>query len=155
MFTGLVQSLAKIKSIVPEGPGVRLTIAAPDIAEHAALGDSIALNGCCLTVVALEEENLAFEAGPETLAKTTLGELNVEDEVNLETSLCMGDALGGHLVSGHIDGVGSVDCRQDDADWSTFWIRVPCRPHATDGQQRVGRYRRRQSHLGRRRRRAF
>ncbi len=125
MFTGLVQSLAKIKAIVPEGPGVRLTIAAPGIAEHAALGDSIALNGCCLTVVALEEETLAFEAGPETLAKTTLGELAVEDEVNLETSLRMGDALGGHLVSGHIDGVGSVDCRQDDADWSTFWIRVP------------------------------
>lgn len=127
MFTGLVQSLATVQEIAPEGPGVRLTIAEVEIAKLAALGDSIAVNGCCLTVVAIEEGAVAFEAGPETLAKTTLGELNAGDSVNLETSLRMGDELGGHLVSGHVDGVGSVDLREDDAEWSTFWFRVPGR----------------------------
>ncbi|MGI9429635.1 MAG: riboflavin synthase [Bythopirellula sp.] len=125
MFTGLVQSLAAVHEIVAEGPGVRLTIAEAEIAEGAALGDSIAVNGCCLTVVAKGEGAVAFEAGPETLAKTTLGELHAGDRVNLETSLRMGDELGGHLVSGHIDGVGRVDRRHDDAEWSTFWFRVP------------------------------
>jgi len=125
MFTGLVQSLATVRQIVPEGPGVRLSIAEPEMAKSAALGDSIAVSGCCLTVVAMDAEQLAFEAGPETLAKTTLGDLVVGDHVNLETSLRMGDSLGGHLVSGHIDGVGSVDRRDDDAEWSTFWIRTP------------------------------
>ncbi len=125
MFTGLVQSLATVQEITPEGPGVRLTIAEPAIAVAATLGDSIAVNGCCLTVVANNQETVTFEAGPETLLRTTLGKLAVGDQVNLETSLCMGDTLGGHLVSGHIDGVGSVDQRQDDAEWSTFWIRVP------------------------------
>jgi len=125
MFTGLVQSLATVQAMTQEGPGVRLAIEEPTIASRAALGDSIAVSGCCLTVVAMNKSVLAFEAGPETLLRTTLGKLTVGDQVNLETSLCLGDTLGGHLVSGHIDGVGSVDRRQDDADWSTFWIRVP------------------------------
>lgn len=125
MFTGLVQSLATVQEITPDGPGVRLTILEPAFASKAQLGDSIATNGCCLTVVAHDENSMTFEAGPETLAKTTLGKLVVGDKVNLETSLCMGDTIGGHLVSGHVDGVGSVDAREDDAEWSTFWIRVP------------------------------
>jgi riboflavin synthase len=125
MFTGLVQSLATVQEIVAEGPGVRLTVVEAEIARRAATGDSIAVNGCCLTVVAMGDGALAFEAGPETLAKTTLGDLHAGDRVNLETSLRMGDELGGHLVSGHVDGVGSVDQRLDDAEWSTFWFRVP------------------------------
>ncbi len=125
MFTGLVQSLATVQEITLDGPGVRLTIAEPTFASKAALGDSIATNGCCLTVVAHDRQTMTFEAGPETLAKTTLGKLLVGDRVNLERSLCLGDELGGHLVSGHVDGVGSVDAREDDAEWSTFWIRVP------------------------------
>jgi riboflavin synthase len=125
MFTGLVQSLAKIESIVPEGPGVRLVIADPLTAQRAAVGDSVAVNGCCLTVVSVGDESLAFEAGPETLARTTLGKLVPGDRVNLETSLKVGDELGGHLVTGHIDAVGTVDARTDDAEWSTFWVRVP------------------------------
>lgn len=125
MFTGLVQKLATIKQITADGPGSRLEIVEPSIASSAKLGDSIAVNGCCLTVVANDAESLAFEAGPETRQRTTLGQLKAGDNVNLETSLQMGDTLGGHLVSGHIDGVGQVDERQDDAEWSTFWIRVP------------------------------
>lgn len=125
MFTGLVQSLAEVQSIFPEGPGVRLTIGEPTIAAKASLGDSIAVNGCCLTVVANEKGSLEFEAGAETLQRTTLGQLVEGDQVNLETSLKMGDDLGGHLVSGHIDAVGHVDQRLDDAQWSTIWFRVP------------------------------
>jgi riboflavin synthase len=125
MFTGLVQSLATVKAIVPEGPGMRLEISDSMIAVRSAVGDSIAVNGCCLTVVSVNDESFAFEAGAETLQRTTLGDLTPGDRVNLETSLKMGDELGGHLVTGHIDAVGTVDAREDDAEWSNIWIRVP------------------------------
>ena len=125
MFTGLVQSLATVRAVVSEGPGVRLVIADSMTALRSAVGDSIALNGCCLTVVSVDDECLTFEAGPETLDRTTLGKLAKGDRVNLETSLKVGDELGGHLVTGHIDAVGTIDARQDDAEWSTLWIRVP------------------------------
>ncbi len=125
MFTGLVQSLAEVKSLVPVGPGVRLAISDGEIAQRSAIGDSIAINGCCLTVVAIEGESFSFEAGEETLSRTTLGKVQAGDRVNLETSLKMGDELGGHLVAGHVDGVGTVDERTDDAEWSKFWFRVP------------------------------
>jgi riboflavin synthase len=124
MFTGLVQSLAELIAIKSVGPGVRLTLAEPNIATRASIGDSIAINGCCLTVVAIEGDRLSFDAGEETLSRTTLGSVKSGDRVNVESSLRMGDLLGGHLVSGHIDGVGIVDERQDDADWSKFWFRV-------------------------------
>ncbi len=90
----------------------------------ASVGDSIAINGCCLTVVGVEDEHLAFDAGPETLERTNLGELVPGSLVNLETSLSLGDSLGGHLVTGHIDGVGTVQQRIDDADWSTLWFNA-------------------------------
>ena len=124
MFTGLVQSLATVEAVLPEGPGVRLVIADPLTAQRAAVGNSIAVNGCCLTVVSAKDKSLAFEAGPETLSRTTLGELTAGDRVNLETSLKVGDELGGHLVTGHIDAVGTIDARSDDAEWSTVWVRV-------------------------------
>jgi riboflavin synthase len=125
VFTGLVESLAAVAEIVPEPPGVRLLIREPQIAAAAAIGDSIALNGCCLTVVSLDGGKLAFQAGEETLSRTNLGDLKPGDMVNVERSLKMGDAIGGHLVSGHIDGVGVVDRRIDDAEWCTMWFRVP------------------------------
>lgn len=125
MFTGLVQSLAVIESIEAVGPGVRLSVQDAAIAASAAIGDSIAVNGCCLTVVGIKGDTLAFEAGEETLSRTTLGSAKRGDRVNLETSLRLGDQLGGHLVAGHIDGMGSVDKRIDDTEWSKFWFRVP------------------------------
>jgi riboflavin synthase len=125
MFTGLVQSLAEVVAIKSVGPGVRLTLAEPRIAATASIGDSIAINGCCLTVVAIDGDRLSFDAGEETLSRTTLGSVTSGDRVNVESSLRMGDSLGGHLVSGHIDAVGTVDERHDDADWSKFWFRVP------------------------------
>lgn len=125
MFTGLVQSLASVKSLDRVGPGVRLTVSDEAIAGRSAIGDSIAINGCCLTVVGIAGADLSFDAGEETLSRTNLGELKQGSGVNLETSLKLGDDLGGHLVTGHIDAVGMVDERKDDAEWSKIWFRVP------------------------------
>ncbi len=125
MFTGLVQSLAEVADVVAEPPGVRLVICEPQIAVQSKLGNSIAINGCCLTVVAVEGDRLSFQAGEETLSRTNLGELIPGCMVNLEPSLRAGDPLGGHYVTGHIDAVGAVDARHDDADWCTMWFRAP------------------------------
>jgi riboflavin synthase len=125
MFTGLVTRLASVAEVRPEPPGKRLVISAGDWAADAAVGESIAVNGCCLTVVAIEVDRLTFDAGPETLSRTNLGELQTGSRVNLERSLRVGDRLGGHFVTGHIDGVGILAERRDEGSWSTFWFRVP------------------------------
>lgn len=125
MFTGLVESLATVRELRPEGPGVRLVINDAAIAGRSKIGDSIAINGCCLTVVELNGADMAFEAGAETLSRTNLGRLQPGSAVNLEASLRLGDSLGGHLVAGHVDAVGHLDRRDDDAQWSTMWFVVP------------------------------
>jgi riboflavin synthase len=125
VFTGLVQSLAIVRQMAPEGPGVRLVITDVVVAKSARLGDSVAINGCCLTIVSVDGAELAFEAGPETLRRTNLGGLKSGARVNLESSLKLGDALGGHLVSGHIDCVGRLERRHDDGQWCTLWFEVP------------------------------
>jgi riboflavin synthase len=125
MFTGLVQSLAEVADVIAEPPGVRLVIHEPRLTAVTEIGDSVALNGCCLTVVAVDGERLAFQAGGETLSRTNLGELAAGDVVNIEPSLRAGDPIGGHYVTGHIDAVGVVDRRQDDAEWCTMWFRAP------------------------------
>jgi riboflavin synthase len=125
MFTGLVQMLAQVREAQSQPPGRRLVVDAPLLARDAQLGDSIAINGCCLTVVAIDRTNLAFEAGPETLALTNLGELSQGSSVNLEASLRVGDKLGGHFVTGHVEGIGTLSQRIDDRDWSTLWFHFP------------------------------
>ncbi len=125
MFTGLVEFKASVVSVLEVPPGRRLRIAAQAIAADAALGDSICVSGCCLTVVAMADGVLDFEAGPETLSRTTLGQLQAGSPVNLERSLRMNDKLGGHLVTGHIDAVGEVAVRNDLGEWSEFWFRFP------------------------------
>jgi riboflavin synthase len=125
MFTGLVQSLAEVVDVIPEPPGVRIEIREPRFAAEAKTGDSIAINGCCLTVVSIDDDRLSFQAGEETLSRTNLGELLPGAMVNLEQSLRAGDPIGGHYVTGHIDAVGTVDSRHDDADWCTMKFRVP------------------------------
>jgi riboflavin synthase len=125
MFTGLVESLATVVETRPEPPGRGLIVDASAIAAGVRVGDSIAVSGCCLTVVAVDAGRLTFEAGPETLRRTTLGDLHAGSHVNLERSLALGDRLGGHLVTGHVDAVGTLDARADEGDWSTFWFRVP------------------------------
>ena len=125
MFAGIVEELGRVQRVVPADPGCRLRIATRQVASDAGLGDSIAINGCCLTVVKIDGDHLEFDAGPETLARTNLGELREGTSVNLERSLSIGDRLGGHFVPGHVDAIGHVDERIDDQDWSTFWFRVP------------------------------
>jgi riboflavin synthase len=95
------------------------------IAAETRVADSISVNGCCLTVIDRDAETFAFQAGPETLARTNLGELKPGSRVNLERALAVGDRLGGHFVSGHIDGTGRLLSRDDCGDWSTFWFSVP------------------------------
>jgi riboflavin synthase len=104
MFTGLVREVGTVASMV-DG---RLTIEAPESAQGAQVGDSVAVDGVCLTVVACVDSTLSFDAVPETLARTALGTLDQRSRVNLEPALRAGDALGGHYVQGHVDGVGSV-----------------------------------------------
>ena len=112
-------------SVEPQGAARRLVISHPETARAARRGDSIAINGCCLTVVEKTAESLAFEAGPETLARTNLGALSPGDQVNLERSLTASSQLGGHFVLGHIDATGSVSRSEFDGEWVTKWFQVP------------------------------
>lgn len=125
MFTGLVEAIGIIDSVRPIGPGVRLLVRAGDLAADANLGDSIAINGCCLTVVERSGELLGFDAGSETQSRTNLGKLVPGSHVNLERSLKVGDRLGGHYVSGHIDAVGTLERVKQEGDWAFYWFRVP------------------------------
>ena len=125
MFTGLVESLGRVLAVVGEDAGVRLAVEAGALAADAAIGDSICVSGCCLSVVRIEGGRLEFQLGPETLARTTLGELCPGAAVNLERSLRLSDRLGGHLVSGHIDGVGRLVTLARDGDWVTCRFASP------------------------------
>ncbi len=95
------------------------------VAEGVRLGDSICVNGCCLSVVRIDNDAIAFELGPETLARTTFGGVAVGAAVNLERSLRLSDRLGGHLVTGHVDGVGRVAARTEDGEWVTCRFTAP------------------------------
>lgn len=104
---------------------MRLRIAAPRTAAQTGLGDSVSIAGCCLTAVFVEEDELAFDAVPETLARTTLDELSEGAEVNLEPALRAGEPLGGHYVQGHVDGVGRVRSLQSEGDGARLWLDIP------------------------------
>lgn len=122
MFTGLVEGMVVLTDSRSEGAGKRMTF---DLGEHAqgvSIGDSIALNGCCLTVVSIEGTCCAFELGEETLSKTTLGKLSIGGQVNCERSLRVGDRMGGHFVTGHVDGPGVLRERRDDGQWAYFYF---------------------------------
>ncbi len=122
MFTGLVESLGNVQAVRSEGPGRRIAVVAPSLLDDLKLGDSVAVNGCCLTVVDLSGDGFSFEVGPETLRLTNLGELQVGDRVNLERSLRLADRLGGHLVTGHVDGIGRIRERRREGDWESVWF---------------------------------
>ena len=124
MFTGLIECLGNVCSLTAAGAGRELVVAVP-FAGELSLGDSVAVNGCCLTVVERDAHTCRFQVGPETLSKTDLGALVPGDRVNLERSLRAGAPLGGHIVQGHIDGVGAIDRRIAEGEWETVWIRCP------------------------------
>ena len=126
MFTGLVEGRGRIEDVRPESAAIRLVVAAPvEMAGGVAVGDSVAINGCCLTVVEADGARWSFQAGAETLSKTSLGALRRGDPVNLERSLPVDGRIGGHFVQGHVDGVGQVDSVASDGEWVTLWFRVP------------------------------
>ena len=108
MFTGIVEEIGEVRAIERSADVLRLDLGARVTLDGSALGASVAVNGVCLTVVAVRPDSLAFEVGPETLARTTLGRLKAGDRVNLERPLRFGAAVGGHLVLGHVDGIGTV-----------------------------------------------
>lgn len=124
LFTGLVEEKGTVKAILLQGKAADIQVDGQLISDGAELGDSIAVNGCCLTVVAIDGAALTFQAGEETLKRTNLGELTTGSEVNLERSLQVGQRMGGHYVSGHVDGLGVVDERTQDGEWAKFWFRV-------------------------------
>ena len=154
MFTGLVESLGTVRSVASDGAGTLLTIEEPLVAKDLPLGASVAVNGCCLTVVAGDESSFSFQAGPETLKLTNLGELRSGSKVNLERSLRLGDRLGGHIVQGHVDGVGRIDKRLESSacglalgehaasakpqaeEWQYIWFTCP--PELTKQMIRKG-----------------
>lgn len=109
MFTGIVEEVGSIRAVERRGDVLRLEVGARVAHEGSGLGASVAVNGVCLTVVAIESDGLVFEVGPETLARTTLGRVRPGDAVNLERPLRFGSAVGGHLVLGHVDGLGTVE----------------------------------------------
>ncbi|HFC98416.1 MAG TPA: riboflavin synthase [Thermosulfurimonas dismutans] len=125
MFTGLVEGLGTVRMSRGRGGGVRLGIEPPFPAEELRLGESVAVNGACLTVVEVRPPIFEADVSPETLKRTTLGRLRPGDRVNIERALRWGDRLGGHLVSGHVDGVGEVLSRTERTDFFFFRIRAP------------------------------
>ncbi|MDA0835250.1 MAG: riboflavin synthase [Planctomycetota bacterium] len=126
VFTGLVEGMAVVVGIAPEGTAVRLTIELPpELCDDAKLGDSICLNGCCLTVVAIDGRKLSFEAGAETLAKTNLGQLKPGDRLNVERSLPVDGRLGGHVVQGHVEGTARVAAIRKEGEWVTMQFTLP------------------------------
>jgi riboflavin synthase len=150
MFTGLVAGRGFVHDVRPEGvedssapraksagdaplagprndpAALRLTIQVPDgFGPAANLGESVAINGCCLTAIAIDGNRWTFQAGSETLSKTNLGRMQSGHAVNLERALAVDGRLGGHFVQGHVDGVGQVDGIERAGEWVTMWFRAP------------------------------
>ena len=123
MFTGLVSDVGRVEKITRDETGVRIIVATVYDTSTVELGASIALSGACHTVTEIAPNKLAFFSSNETLARTTLGSWTEGTRINLERSLTLGQELGGHIVSGHVDGVGEVqDIRQDGDAWRIFLL---------------------------------
>ncbi len=126
MFTGIIQAIGRLEASEIRGGDRRMVFSTGELATAGLKsGDSIAVNGACLTAVALEDHGFTADVSTETLSLTTLGALSSGDPVNLEPALSAGQALGGHLVSGHVDGVGEVLSQRDDGRSVRFAIGVP------------------------------
>jgi riboflavin synthase len=125
MFTGLVEGMGEITEIVRQAEGVRLGLAPPFAVTELVLGESVAVSGACLTVVAAGAGVFQVEVSPETLARTTLALKKARDKVNLERALRLGDRLGGHLVTGHVDGLGVVRERQEGPQHILLAFELP------------------------------
>jgi riboflavin synthase len=125
MFTGLVEEQGTVVAIEPLGDSVRLTLRGPVVTADAGHGDSIAVNGCCLTVTDLDGDAFTADVMAESLNRTSLGDLGVGSAVNLERAAAVGDRLGGHIVQGHVDGVGQLLERTPSKHWDVLRFRLP------------------------------
>lgn len=121
MFTGLIEEIGRVESVSRTAKSVRITIRAHKVLEGTKLGDSICTNGVCLTVTSFDRDGFTVDVMAETMRRSNLKALSPGDEVNLERALLVGDRLGGHIVSGHIDGMGTIEdyMQEDNAIWIT------------------------------------
>src|SRR5262245_22004230 len=125
MFTGIVEELGTVEAVEDQGDAIRLTVRATTVLEGVALGDSISVNGCCLTLAAGEAELWTADVMQETLEKTSLRGLRPGDRVNLERAVTVETRLGGHIVQGHVDGVGTITSRRPSEHWEVVEISLP------------------------------
>jgi riboflavin synthase len=125
VFTGIVEELGSVAGLVDLGDAARITVRGPLVSGDATEGDSIAVNGVCLTVVDVEDGVFTADVMAETLQRSALGRLVVGDPVNLERAATLATRLGGHLVQGHVDGVGEIRSRQPAQQWEVVTVAVP------------------------------
>ena len=126
MFTGIIAALGKVVAVQTQGGDVRLEVASQKLdLNDVELGDSIAVNGVCLTVVSMQSDRVYFDVSKETLDRTSIGIAKIGSEINLEKALALGDRLGGHFVSGHVDGMGECIKRETSARSIIFQFRIP------------------------------
>ncbi|HEY1369703.1 MAG TPA: riboflavin synthase [Gaiellaceae bacterium] len=125
MFTGIVRERGRVAEMTGGDGGVRLRIEAPATAAGVGIGDSVAVDGCCLTAVEVTDGTIAFDAVPETLRRTSLARLEPGAAVNLEAALRAGDPLGGHIVQGHVDSVGHVRSVEPEGEGLRIWFDAP------------------------------
>ena len=125
MFTGIVRELGSVVEAEEAGGGRALVVRAPETAARTHVGDSVAVNGCCLTATAVDGDAVTFHAVPETIARTTLGALTRNDAVNIEPALRAGEELGGHYVQGHVDGVGRIQSVEAEGEGLRVFVDAP------------------------------
>ena len=125
MFTGIVEEMGAITSVEPTLGGTRLTVLASTVLADLTIGDSISINGACLTVVIKGDRSFTVEVSPETLSVTTLGRLTAGAPVNLEREMKLNERIGGHLVAGHVDAIGRIRSRQQEGNAIVFVIEAP------------------------------
>ncbi|UCF95493.1 MAG: riboflavin synthase [Desulfobacterales bacterium] len=125
MFSGIIEGLGTLTRIRPSGPGKRLAIHADFRLDGSKIGDSIAVSGACLTAVSLGAQHFEVDVSPETLAKTTLGRAKVGERVNLERALRFSDRIDGHLVAGHVDGMGAITQRETLGNAIIVTVQIP------------------------------
>ena len=125
MFTGIIRELGRVAEVEGDADARRFRIDAPTTASQLSVGDSVSVDGCCLTATEVADGHFAITAVPETISRTTLGELAQGDEVNLETATRAGEPLGGHYVQGHVDGVGRVESVDPEEEGARMKISAP------------------------------
>jgi riboflavin synthase len=124
VFTGIVRELGRVVGAEEAGGGRALVVRAPETAARTRVGDSVAVNGCCLTATAVAGDTISFHAVPETIARTTLGDLARDDAVNVEPALRAGEELGGHYVQGHVDEVGRIQSVEAEGEGLRVFVEA-------------------------------